>query len=95
MQKCQHEVPCICDEYLNGLTQEQLMNLRIEFGTVITNAQQALATGSVLLAFVDSGPKPNVKLFLYAMRRMAKREAAKSAKKINQVLEEKFGYIIL
>lgn len=36
MYKCQHEVPCTCDEYLNRLTEKELLNLRIQFGRVPT-----------------------------------------------------------
>ena len=33
--RCQHEVPCTCLEYLDRLTEEQLVNLRGQLGKVV------------------------------------------------------------
>lgn len=88
---CMHEIPCTCDEYLEKITEDQLLNLRIEFGRVITDPPKAIATGNAIPMFVEGEPKPNTK----TMNKLRKKEAVAAVKKVNQFLEKKFGYIII
>lgn len=90
-RKCFHEFPCTCDEYLNRLTQDQLINLRVQLGKVVTDPQKAMAAGFAICMFVASDPSVGPRRFYKAQRK----EAIKAVEKTNKVLSEKFGYIII
>ncbi len=83
--KCRHEAPCTCNGYLNRLSEEQLLNLRTQFGKVVVDKKKAGTGGFIICMYIGGCPTT----------RKQKKESAKAVNKINQVLKEKFGYIVV
>ena len=89
MQKCEHEVPCTCEEYLNRCSREELENLRIRFGIVVHNDR---ALGIVAIPIEEHDEFGPVK---QPSRKSLERRARKSTEKVNEALIGRFGYAVV
>lgn len=85
--KCEHEVPCTCDEYLEKLTLDQLLNLRIEFGKIVTDSTKY--PGAVIMEISDSS------IISKLFGRSIIKEAKESITKINKAMEQKYGCLVV
>ncbi len=91
--ECGHEVPCLCDSYLQGLSYEQLLRLRVGYSIVVLpdHFQKSPTLAAIPIIIEGDGAPENPRTEF----RRAKNEAKLACAKIDRVLHDKFRVIFV